>query len=254
MARVEPPSSLVTVWQDNATSRAVCACATRRHDGVSQGAYASNNLALHVGDDPQHVRRNREGVYLQLGTHQIQWLDQVHGRVCVRADASTVTDAPEADAVWTDQPRIALAILTADCVPVLLRDLDGRCVGAAHAGWQGLALGVIDELIRAMPVNPMRLSAWIGPCIGACCYEVGEEVWREFADAYPDAVLAHADAAKRYLNLAQVARHQLSEAGVEYVSDSGICTYCDDGFYSHRRAVHTGEAPTGRFASLIMLE
>ena len=228
---------------------------TTRAGGVSSGRYSDNNLALHVGDDGAGVVANRRVLQARLGARLIQWLDQVHGNDCLYIDDSaTSLETPAADAMWTDQSGIALAIMTADCVPVLLADRQGRCVGAAHAGWQGLEQGVIAELIGQMPVEADELIAWIGPCISASRYEVGEDVWARFIEDYSSAMRPHRqDRAKRLLDITEIARLQMVEQGVAYISACGLCSYDDDRFYSHRRATSVGEEVTGRMASVILL-
>jgi YfiH family protein len=234
-----------------ATPPGVVAGVTTRLDGESTGHYAQNNLALHVGDDAQRVSVNREALKARLQAADIQWLQQVHGAVCIRAASARPVPAPEADAVWTDQRGLALAIMTADCVPVLVWDAQGQVVGAAHAGWQGLVNGVLGALVSNMPRSGYGLQAWIGPSIGVEHYEVGEDVWQHFVD-YPAGVLHRHphSAAKRLLDLAAAAEACLTRAGVGTVLQSGLCTFSDPRFYSHRRA--KGQA-TGRMASIVML-
>ena len=233
--------------------RLTAGCTTRA-GGVSEGRYSDNNLALHVGDDGAGVAANRLVLQARLGARRIQWLDQVHGSNCVYIDDSAASrEAPAADAMWTDQSGIALAIMSADCVPVLLADRQSGCVGAAHAGWQGLELGVIGELIAQMPVEADEVIAWIGPCISASRYEVGEDVWGRFIEDYNSALRPHPqDRSKRLLDIAEIARLQMLEQGVAHVSSGGSCSYDDDRFYSHRRATSVGEDSTGRMASVIM--
>lgn len=223
--------------------------ATTRRGGHSGGAYAANNLALHVGDDATAVAANRKALQAALGASHIQWLDQVHGRRCIYASRLTVDEAPVADAMWTDCTELALAIMTADCVPVLLWARDGSVAGAAHAGWRGLRDGVIDELVASLPVAPRQLQAWIGPCISQQHYEVGVEVWSQFAQKDVPGVLADCNQQdKRLLNLNLLAEYQLTQLGVCAVEQCGVCTYANGKYYSHRR-----DPGTGRMASLIML-
>lgn len=235
-------------------SQLTAGCTTRA-GGASSGRYSDNNLALHVGDDAASVRANRRVLQTRLGAQRIQWLDQVHGNNCVYiSDSAASLETPAADAMWTDQSGTALAIMSADCVPVLLADRQGQCVGAAHAGWQGLEQGVIGELIRQMPARAEDVIAWIGPCISASRYEVGEDVWGRFIGDYRPAMQSHPrDRTKRLLDLTEIARLQMQEQGIANVSAGGFCSYDDDRFYSHRRATHSGEDVTGRMASVILL-
>jgi YfiH family protein len=226
--------------------------ATTRQGGESVGGYAAYNLAGHVGDDPVRVEHNRSKLKAQLDAHGIQWLQQIHGVDCVCATPQSLSDVPAADAVWTAHRRLALAIMTADCVPVLLWDTAGEVIGAAHAGWQGLVEGVLDSLLSQMPVPAHRLEAWIGPCISADRYEVGADVWVHFEANTSEVLRPHPHVPdKRLLDLAAAAQQQLAAAGVSKVVQSGLCAFTDERFYSHRRA--RGQ-PTGRMASIVMLK
>ncbi len=175
----------------------------------------------------------------------VQWLDQVHGSNCLYVGAtSDETAAPQADAVWTDQPGVALAIQTADCVPVVITNTAGTLIGAAHGGWRGLVGGVLPEL----------LHAWVGPCIGRTHFEVGEDVWRPIGRICAEAVFPHGvDNRKRLVDLPLLTQYQLYACGVGSVSQSGLCTYAGEAFYSHRQATHArGQgAQTGRMATFI---
>lgn len=210
-------------------------------------------MGLHVGDDVAAVTANRAALQARLGASAMQWLTQVHGVNVIEATHASVAEAPRADAVWTTTPGLALAIMTADCVPVLVCDAAGLVIGAAHAGWQGLRAGVIAALIAAMPAPAQSLRAWIGPTISARNYEVGEDVWQHFAKLYPAALTRHPEQPdKRLLDLPAVAMQQLAAVGVAHVDACGLCTYADARLYSHRQAQHTGASTTGRMASVIM--
>lgn len=224
----------------------VIAGTTTRLGGISVSeGLASNNMGLKVGDNPEQVRANRQGLLALIGEQlldadhslSLQWLDQVHGVKCLRIDE--LVPAPEADAMWTDQPAVALAIQSADCVPVVLASDDGQIIGAAHGGWRGLLAGVLAELVQAMPAPPTSLFAWIGPSIGPTYFEVGAEVWSAVNVEYPAAVARHpTDAERRLVNLPLIAQLQLQNCGVLKVQQSGVCTYANPQFYSHRRATH----------------
>ena len=223
------------------------ACTTRS-GGRSKGVYANNNLALHVGDDSAVVLANRDSLQQQIGAESIQWLDQTHSCVCIHSTLATAQSAPQADAMWTTMPGLALAILTADCVPILLWSPEQSLVAAIHAGWRGLRDGVIEELVKSLPVSGQALQAWIGPCISQSCYEVGEEVWSAFVAEDASALLPVSDGAgKRLISLSVIAAHRLSVLGLSQVKQSGFCTYADARFYSYRR-----DGTTGRIASVIM--
>lgn len=225
----------------------VRACVTTRAGGVSLAPYDSLNLGDHVDDDALAVTENRLRLKQILGC-QPAWLSQVHGTQVVEADVAVVA---EADASWSATPGIASTVLTADCLPVLFCDRAGTRVAAAHAGWRGLAAGVLERTLDALAVPPDKVLVWLGPAIGADAFEVGAEVRAAFVDKH-----AHADAAFRpgvmpgkYLaDIYQLARIRLAAHGVAAVYGGGLCTVSDPGFYSYRRAPRTG-----RFASLIWL-
>lgn len=187
----------------------------------------------------------------------LHWLDQVHGNRWVYADGLW-SDEPQADALWTDQSSTGLVIQSADCVPILLasRNAQRPCIGAAHGGWRGLLGGVIEQLVNAMPALPVELCAWIGPCISQPHFEVGKDVWQPVAQIAPSVIARHpTNPAKRLVNLAQLAQHQLRSCGVVSITRSGLCTYADPRFYSYRQATHQqGKgAQTGRMASVVCM-
>ncbi|MBK88213.1 MAG: multi-copper polyphenol oxidoreductase [Gammaproteobacteria bacterium] len=187
----------------------------------------------------------------------VQWVRQTHGVANVYASAMSTNHTPVADAVWTDQAGIALAVQTADCVPVLFAHRRGELVAAAHAGWRGLIDGVIDALISTLPAEPEELQAWIGPCISVNHFEVGRDVWGAVQDLCPEAVFEHPrDAAKRLVDLVLFTRRRLHNCGVVQIAAAGRCTYADPVFYSHRQTtVECGaQATTGRMASVVMLK
>jgi len=242
------PEFILPDWPAPPGVRAV---ATTRRGGVSRGPFESFNLGTAAGDAPGAVAKNRRLLRGALGlSAEPAWLRQVHGARAVEAGTGR---APEADASWTRMPGVACAILAADCLPVLLCDGRGTCVGAAHAGWRGLAAGVIGAAVAAMPVEPGDLLAWLGPAIGPERFEVGPEV--------REALLAGAGAPKyafrgsgragHYLcDLYAVARQQLLRAGVGSVHGGGFCTHSEAyRFYSYRR-----DGETGRMATLIWLD
>lgn len=226
--------------------------------GVSVGRYAALNLGDHVGDEPAAVAANRRALReaAQLPAEPV-WLRQVHGiqvadldRVGDR-DTGVIATPAEADAAITRRPGRVCAILTADCLPVLFAADGGEAVGAAHAGWRGLAAGVLEATVRALGVPPERLAAWIGPGISARHYEVGAEVREALLQADPDAEVAFAPSATgRFLaDLPALARRRLEAQGVGRVYASPDCTYADaNRYFSHRR-----DGPCGRQASLIWL-
>lgn len=226
----------------------VRACITTRTGGVSQIPFASFNLGEHVEDDPAAVRTNRQRLLSQLGC-QPAWLNQVHGTAVVVADPTQVC---EADASWTATPGIACTVMTADCLPALFCDRAGTRVAAAHAGWRGLAGGVLEATAQALQVPGEELLVWLGPAIGPASFEVGAEVREAFVRqhaAAEAAFIATALPGKFMADIYHLARIRLAAIGVTAVSGGGLCTYSDERFYSYRR-----NSPTGRFASLIWLE
>lgn len=228
----------------------VRAWTTERGGGVSLGAYAALNLGTHVGDRADHVAENRLRLRarLELPAEPV-WLEQVHGARVVDLDAGPSAAPEVADAAVTGRPGVVCAIMTADCLPVLLCDREGRRVGAAHAGWRGLAAGVLPAAVAALGCPPRDVLAWLGPAIGASAYEVGSEVRDALVAAVPGAAEAFAPNARGRFqaDLYGVARASLAAAGVERIHGGGFCTFSEHTrFFSHRR-----EAPCGRMATLI---
>ncbi len=222
---------------------------TTRAGGASRGAWADFNLAEHVGDDPDAVRVNRARLAAALALPgPPRWLAQIHSGRCV--DAARVTTPVAADASFTRVAGVVCAVLTADCLPILVCARDASAVAAIHAGWRGLDAGVIPATIAALELPPARLCAWIGPSIGPEAYAVGSELRDRFV-ARDRAYVASFErrAGAWHADLRAIARHQLARAGVEAIAVSELCTFRDRRFYSYRR-----DGVTGRFASLIWFE
>jgi YfiH family protein len=212
----------------------VRALITTRIGGVSRGPYAGLNLGDHVGDDPTAVARNRARLVAHLPGSPL-WLRQVHGTAV--ADASHERAGCEADASFTREPGQVLAALTADCLPVLLADETGSAVAIAHAGWRGLAAGVIERVIAALGTEPWHLVAYLGPAIGPRAFEVGGDVRDAFLTDDSDDLYA-------------LARQRLQRIGTTRVYGGAFCTASDPArFFSHRR-----DRVTGRMASLLWFE
>ena len=228
-------------------ARRVRALITTRAGGVSSGEFASLNLSARVGDDPQRVARNRAILNACLPAEPA-WVKQVHGTVAI--DAVKATPETEADGLVTHAAGAVCAVLTADCLPVLLADRAGKTVGIAHAGWRGLAAGIIENVVRAMDVPASDLVAYVGPGIGPQRYEVGEDVRQAFVSKEPVAAAAFVSRQNgRYLaDLHKLARQRLSAAGVDEVHGASVCTVSDGRFFSFRR-----DRVTGRMASLVWL-
>lgn len=236
-------------WPAPAAVRAV---STTRRGGVSGDIYATLNLGFGGGDNPAAVRENRRRLYAALALPQPPaWLSQVHGNKVV--DAAAVSEPVTADASVCRRRGKACVVQTADCLPVLLCDRAGTAVAAAHAGWRGLACGVLTATVAALAIAPDRLIAWLGPAIGPRAFEVGPEVRAAFLE------LDHSNVGcfrrgrdDRWLaDIYGLARVQLARSGVTAVYGGGRCTVNEpDMFHSYRRA---GKA-SGRMASLIWLD
>lgn len=222
-----------------------------RNGGVSQGNYASLNLAAHVGDDAAAVATNRQafGDRHALPSTPV-WLEQVHGDRVIELDEKT-PDVMQTDGSVTRQRYTVCAVLTADCVPVILSDKQGTRVAAIHAGWRGTCKGIIDRAIDCFP-EPDQLLVWIGPCISKDYYEVGRDVISACMKYREDSQQAfeQTDATHWQFDLKQLIKLILTSSGVARVYDSGLCTYAQpELFYSYRR-----DGATGRTASLIWME
>lgn len=255
-----PPSQVVR--PDWPAPPGVRAFTTTRAGGVSTGSFASLNLGAAGADDPAAVAENRRRFRAWLPSEP-GWLRQVHGREVLHRVAPGDGDGgpsgpgtlPEADAAWTRAPGLACMVLTADCLPVLFCDQEGGMVAVAHAGWRGLAAGVLQATIAALPAPPERLLAWIGPGIGVGAYEVGDDFRATFLRRLPwlerDATGAFERRGGRtHANLEAVARAILRRAGIGGVHGGGYCTYTDrERFFSHRR-----NPDSGRMATVIWRE
>lgn len=275
-----PADWLVPNWPAPAHVHALC---TTRVGGVSVGAYASMNLGSHVGDAAQAVAANRQRLAEALGAitpgAKPVLMQQVHGSDCVQLTANTPDGEPW-DAAVSTEPGVVCTIMVADCLPVLLTDTQGRAVGAAHAGWRGLAGGVLEALIQrfrpialagcALPAiktganhGADELLAWLGPCIGPGAFEVGPEVRAAFCDVDAGAAplfIAHGNG-KYLADLPGLARRRLAALGVTRVyGNDGSDAWCTvrqaSRFFSHRRdggVLSSGVTGTGRMAACIWL-
>ena len=201
---------------------------TTRHGGVSEGPFASLNLGERTEDDPAAVAANHARLRELVAGAALARCAQVHGREVLRATAPPNGERRQADGIATNVAGVAALVLTADCLPVALSAPGG--VAMIHAGWRGLAAGVLDEGLAALrDVGATgAVAAAIGPGAGGCCYEVGDEVREAFADV-PEATRG------RKVDLKAVAAARLRAAGVQEIHDAGLCTMCDARFFSHRR-------------------
>ncbi len=223
---------------------------TTRTGGLSVAPYHSLNLGDHVGDDPLTVVQNRMLLNQMLPSEPV-WLEQVHGIAVV--DAGMATCRPRADASVARRGGAVCVVMTADCLPLLLCDRQGTVVAAAHAGWRGLADGVIEATVAVMGVAPQDVQVWLGAAIGATAFEVGEEVRAVFVAQDPLAAMAFVPSATpgKYLaDLYALARLRLNALGITAISGGDLCTYRDSaGFFSYRR-----EGVTGRMGAFIWLD
>lgn len=252
------PDWLVPDWPAPPGVQALC---STRAGGISQGPYESLNLGNHVGDEPQAVTANRERFAAALHAHPV-FLQQVHGTRALELQAGT-PDGAEADACWTTQPGVACTMMVADCLPVLFAATEGRAVAAAHAGWRGLAGGVLEaaweQFWPAAGVDRAQAAsktiAWLGPCIGPSAFEVGPEVKAAFerVDAQAAAHFRAHAAGKWLADLPALARLRLHALGITQVyGNDGSDAWCTvaqrSRFFSHRR-----DRVSGRFAASIWL-
>ncbi len=217
----------------------VRACYTTRAGGVSTGPWAELNLGTGCGDVPAAVEENRRRLNAHLPAPPL-WLHQVHGTQLI--DAAKWRPGIVADAIWTDRPAAVLAILTADCLPVLIAGAGGDWLAALHAGWRGLAAGIIEKTLAALPAAGAGASAWLGPAICVAHYPVGDEVRDRFiAGSSKLAPCFKRIGGRWHADLYGIARHQLQACGVTAICGADRCTYREAGhFFSYRRARTTG--------------
>jgi polyphenol oxidase len=236
-------SNLIAHWP---APENISALTTTRTTGMSVPPYNSNNLALHVGDNYEHVLNNRHALIKQLSLpDEPAWLNQTHSNRCVVVEEDRARDA---DASITRHPNQVLAIMTADCLPIVLCDTKGREIAAIHAGWRGLLDGIVENTLHKMQSDNHHLLAWIGPAICHQCYETGEAVREAYVHRYPFAHEAfYAHTSGLHADLPKLATLILNASGVTRVYSSNACSFeRNDAFYSYRR-----EAKTGRMATLI---
>lgn len=224
---------------------------TTRLSGPSQAPYASFNLGTQVGDDPATVAACRQLLQQDLGGRPLNWLEQTHSTQVVQDFAP----GSQADAAVTASSEYACVVLTADCLPVFFCNRQGTKVAVAHAGWRGLASGVLENTLQALACPAQEVLAWLGPAIGPRVFEVGPEVRQAFLAGHPEAAAAFVPSPyrlKHYMaDLYRLATQRLNQAGVNAVYGGGWCTVSDtERFYSYRR----DGKHTGRMASVIWLD
>ena len=243
-----PREWLVPDWD---VAPRVRAFVTTRAGGASAGEYGSMNLGSSSGDDPGNVARNRLIVREHLPSMP-RWMKQVHGTAVADLDRIGDSDVPLADAAVASTPGRVGVVLTADCMPLLLADEAGTRVAVAHAGWRGMAAGVIENTVGAMDIAPDKLRAWMGPTIGPAAFEVGPVVRDAFvqADGGADGAFRPHKPGKYMADLYALARRRLARAGVKHVHGGGFCTYTEaQRFFSYRRV-----QASGRMGAFIWIE
>lgn len=228
----------------------VKAFASTRVGGFSSAPYQGLNLGAHVGDDPSIVEKNRAWLAQQANMPSAPiWLNQTHSTVVAQVSAPT-THVLDADGVFTSASNVVCSAMTADCLPVLLTNTQGTQVAAVHAGWRGLANGIVEN---ALELFSGEVMAWLGPAIGPQAFEVGEDVLQAFVDFDSQAHQAFTprDVEGKWLaDMSKLATQRLNKLGITQVFDSGLCTFQDkEDFYSYRR-----DSVTGRQATFIWIE
>ncbi|CAH1577974.1 peptidoglycan editing factor PgeF [Vibrio rotiferianus] len=228
----------------------VKAFASTRVGGFSSAPYQGLNLGAHVGDAPSIVEKNRDWLAQQANMPSAPiWLNQTHSTVVAQVSAPT-TRVLDADGVFTSASNVVCSAMTADCLPVLLTNTEGTQVAAVHAGWRGLANGIVEN---ALELFSGEVMAWLGPAIGHQAFEVGEDVLQAFVDFDSQAHQAFTprDVEGKWLaDMSKLATQRLNKLGITQVFDSGLCTFQDkEDFYSYRR-----DGVTGRQATFIWIE
>ena len=239
------------LWPNWHSAKRVKACVSTRLGGYSLPPYDSMNLGLHVGDDEDRVMKNRAELRKQLKLPaEPAWLEQIHGNNVVVVEQTTFPC--QADAAISFEAGRVCTVMVADCLPILFCDRRATRVGVAHAGWRGLAAGIIENTIDALDCDPAQLYAFLGPAIGPHAYTVGDAVRDTFLSANDSYALCFLpdNCGAWTANLSQLARLKLNDAGVRDISGGLHCTYYDrKHFFSHRR-----DTNSGRMAALIYLE
>ncbi|MGM0823698.1 MAG: peptidoglycan editing factor PgeF [Pseudomonadota bacterium] len=243
------PTLLIPDWPAPAN---VGAFVTTRETGPSQDEFAAFNPASHVGDNPDHVALCRRLLQKEIGDERsLLWLNQVHG---ARVQQAYQAEAPDADAAIANDNDYACVVLSADCLPVLFCNRDGTKVAVAHAGWRGLATGVLEATVAAMNSEPDDIMVWLGPAISNAQFEVGPEVYGAFVAVQPETADAFDHSPYRLghhmADLYRLARFRLEALGIHQISGGHFCTACESRFYSYRR----DGGQTGRMATVIWIK
>jgi polyphenol oxidase len=225
---------------------------TTRIGGCSQAPFDELNLGLHVDDSIQCVLNNRQIIQQETGCNQpLLWLNQVHSTTTIHSNEHI--ENIDADAIFTQKQKQPLAIMTADCLPILLTNQSGSEISAIHAGWKGLAQGILQNTTNKMLSEPQELIAWLGPCISQKYFEVGNELLTSFKKIDPhylNGFKLNTQTNKYHACLRTLVKNQLSSLGVNHIYQSSLCTYTESKkFYSYRR-----EIITGRMATIIWID
>ena len=249
------PSKLITLSANWNVSSKVKTLITTRFGGFSKPPYDSFNLASHVNDNLEDVIKNRSLLAQLLPTPEVTWLNQTHSNIAIELDNTYTYDNSPCDASYTHNPQTICAVLTADCLPILLTNNEENFVAAIHAGWKGVANGIISNTIKTINTDPTQIKAFIGPSITQKCFQVGEDVKHIFCNLDQENhqffIVDVTEKGKYLCDLIAIAKQQLIKIGIleHNISISQHCTYQNPDFYSYRQ-----NNMTGRFASLIWLD
>lgn len=250
-SKVTQGSFIYPNWDAPAHVSAYTSC---RAGGGSLSPFDSFNVAQHVGDDEQTVNRNR---LLLPHANNITWLQQVHSNQVIELPYTSQSGLAQVDASFSHQVNQVCAVMTADCLPLLICDDAGTVVAAVHAGWRGLAERIIENTVERMGVKPVNLMVWLGPAISQASFEVGPEVkeaFSEHSEAFIPSENFTLQQPKYLADLYMIAKQKLASLGVSNVSGGEYCTYLQESlFFSHRRVCHQGLKTTGRMVSAIYL-
>jgi len=240
--------TLTIIKPDWPVAKHIHAFTSTRLGGVSQGIYHGLNLAHHVDDEPDAVQANRDLLQQQFHLpHTVKWLQQIHSTQAIAAD--TIENGTKADALYTNKANTICAVLTADCLPILVCNKQGDKIAAIHAGWRGLASGIIQTTLEKLAEPADHLLLWFGPAIGARHYQVGQDFYDTFLSISPMMQQAFKQTSPTHwhADIYALAKLQCEQLGIKHIYGGEHCTFADSThFYSHRR-----DGTTGRMASLI---
>jgi len=267
----KPSALLIPEWPAPANVKAWVTSRYPVSNTISKplNSLGSFNLATHVEDSIETVTQNREALKIKLEgdfdkgqkLSGIQWLEQVHGTEVVTATDTLLKTVPQADAIYCQLKGVACAVLTADCLPVIFCSDDGKEIAVAHAGWRGLADGILQHTLEKFNASPDHIIAWLGPAIGPCHFQVGDEVKQTFVEKDSELASCFTHSNREGFetvphwnaDLFQMARNILLASGLQSITGGGLCTYCENQrFYSFRYCNEQNQQ-SGRFATIICL-